>query len=279
MTRAGLALRLRRALLLATLLFAAAYILVPFLWVATAAFKRRIDLLLGKIIFTPVLSNVRELFYSRGSDYALNFGNSVLVGVASTALVLVISSMCAYSLYRLRWPRWVTPLLMVWTVFFHMIPAIVIASSWYVMFGYIGILHTYQGLILAHATQNLPMAFWLMTAFIRDVPLELEEAAQVDGAGPAQVFFRVVVPMVVPGLIATAILVFIFSWNEFAVSLILTARGTQTVPVAIAKFAQEFEIKFGEMAAGALFSTVPALLLLLIGQRYIVRGLTTGAFK
>ena len=92
-------------------------------------------------------------------------------------------------------------------------------------------------------------------------------------------FFRVVLPVVVPGLIAMGILVFIFSWNEFPVALNLTNRATQTVPVAIAKFAQEFEIKFGAMAAGAVFSLLPALVILIFGQRYIVRGLTAGALK
>jgi multiple sugar transport system permease protein len=118
-----------------------------------------------------------------------------------------------------------------------------------------------------------------MSAFVREVPPELEDAAQVDGCGPAGTFFRVVLPVVAPGLAATAILVFIFSWNEFPVALNLTNRATQTVPVAIAKFAQEYEIRFGEMAASALLSVIPALLLLLWGQRFIVRGLTAGALK
>jgi multiple sugar transport system permease protein len=262
-----------------SLVLAALLILVPFLWVASAAFKRRIDLLVGKIVFEPVLGNFEELLFSRGSDFTLNFVNSLIVGVASTVIVLLIASMTAYSMHRLRWPRWVAPALFLWVVFFHMIPGIVIVSAWFVMFQYVGLLNTYLGLILAHVTHNLPIGLFLMAAFVREVPKELEEAAQVDGCGPAGTFFRVVLPVIVPGLAATAILVFIFSWNEFPVALNLTNRATQTVPVAIAKFAQEYEIRFGEMAAGALFSVVPALLLLLAGQRFIVRGLTAGALK
>ena len=262
-----------------SLVLAALLILVPFLWVASAAFKRRIDLLVGKIVFEPVLGNFEELLFSRGSDFTLNFVNSLIVGVASTVIVLLIASMTAYSMHRLPWPRWVVPTLFLWVVFFHMIPGIVIVSAWFVMFQYVGLLNTYLGLILAHVTHNLPIGLFLMAAFVREVPKELEEAAQVDGCGPAGTFFRVVLPVIVPGLAATAILVFIFSWNEFPVALNLTNRATQTVPVAIAKFAQEYEIRFGEMAAGALFSVVPALLLLLAGQRFIVRGLTAGALK
>ena len=270
---------LERLLFNGILVLAALLVLVPFLWVASAGFKRRIDLLVGKILFTPVLSNYEELLFSRGSDFTLNFVNSLIVGVASTVVVLLIASMTAYSMLRLRWPRWVTPVLYLWVVFFHMIPGIVIVSAWFVMFQYVGLLNTYLGLILAHVTLNLPIGLFLMTAFLREVPRELEEAAQMDGCGHAGTLFRVVLPVVVPGLTATAILVFIFSWNEFPVALLLTNRATQTVPVAIAKFAQEFEILFGEMGASALLSAVPALLLLLLGQRFIVRGLTAGALK
>lgn len=266
-------------LLNGSLVLAALLILVPILWVASAAFKRRIDLLLGKIVFEPVLSNFEELLFSRGSDFTLNFINSLIVGVASTVIVLLIASMTAYSMYRLRWPGWVTPALFLWVVFFHMIPGIVIGTSWFVMFQSAGLLNTYLGLTLAHVTQNLPIGLFLMAAFVREVPRELEDAAQIDGCGPAGTFFRVVLPVVAPGLAATAILVFIFSWNEFPVALILTSRATQTVPVAIAKFAQEFEIRFGEMAAGALLSVIPALLLLVWGQRFIVRGITAGALE
>jgi multiple sugar transport system permease protein len=258
---------------------AAVFILVPFLWVASAAFKRRIDLLVGKYVFTPVLSNFDLLFFSRGSDFALNFVNSMIVGVTSTAIVLLITSMAAYTMHRFHWPRWVTPALFLWAVFFHLIPGIVIVSAWFVMVQYVGLLNTYLGLILAHVTHNLPIGLFLMSAFVREMPHELEEAAQVDGAGPAGVFFRVVIPVILPGVIATGIIVFVFSWNEFPIALNLTNRATQTVPVAIAKFAQEYEIRFGEMAAGALLSAIPALLLLIVGQRYIVRGLTAGALK
>jgi multiple sugar transport system permease protein len=152
-------------------------------------------------------------------------------------------------------------------------------GAWYVMFRGVGLYNTYPGLILAHATLNLPIGIWLMAAFIREVPPELEEAARIDGCGTPGLLWRIVVPVVMPGLAATAILVFIHSWNEFVVALNLTAKQTATVPVAIAKYAQENETKYGEMAAGALLSTLPALFFLFVAQRHIVRGLTAGAVK
>ncbi len=160
-----------------------------------------------------------------------------------------------------------------------MIPPITMVGTWYVMFRSVGLDNTYLGLVLSHIALNLPIGLWLLTIFVREVPRELEEAAFIDGASTPTVIWRVVVPLIRPGLAAAGILVFIFSWNEFAVALNLTAKQTATVPVAIAKYAQEFEIRYTEMAASAVLSIIPALILLLIGQRAIVRGLTAGALK
>ena len=118
-----------------------------------------------------------------------------------------------------------------------------------------------------------------MSVFVRDIPLELEEAARIDGCSTPQLLWRIVVPLVRAGTGGDGILAFIFSWNEFAVALNLTARQTATVPVAIAKFAQEYEIKYGVMAAGACCRSFPAVLLLLFAQRHIVKGLTAGTGK
>jgi len=114
---------------------------------------------------------------------------------------------------------------------------------------------------------------------VQKVPREIEEAAWVDGASTPIIIFRIILPLITPGLMAAAILIFIFSWNEFAVAVNLTQNETQTVPVAIAKFAQEHEVKYTAMAAGSTLSLIPALLLLLVGQRFIVRGLVAGAIK
>ena len=261
------------------LITAAILVLFPFLWIAAAAFKTQIALLSGQTFFTPTLANFEEVLFSRASDYGANFINSLIVGVASTAIVLVVSTLAAWSINRMQWPRWFVHGLLLWSVVFHMIPPITMVGAWYVMFRSIGLDSTYAGLILAHVTLNLPMALWLMSAFVREVPAELEEAARIDGCTTPRLLWTVIAPLIAPGLAATGILVFVFSWNEFAVALNLTDRRTATVPVAIAKYAQDFEILYTQMAAGALLSTVPALLLLLFGQRYIVTGLTTGSLK
>jgi multiple sugar transport system permease protein len=269
----------RAAALHVALFTAALIVLFPFVWISAAAFKTQIALMLGQVTFTPTLANFRELLFSISSDYLANFGNSLVVATGSTLLVLVASTLAAYSIERMNWPRWSVHGFLLAAAVFNAIPAITMVGAWYVMFRSVGLYNTHAGLILAHATLNLPIGIWLMANFVREVPRELEEAARIDGCGTVKLLWLVIVPVVMPGIAATAILVFIHSWNEFVVALNLSARQTATVPVAIAKYAQEHETKYGEMAAGAVLSTLPALLLLLVAQRHIVRGLTAGAVK
>jgi multiple sugar transport system permease protein len=263
----------------AGLIGAAMLVLFPFVWIALAAFKTQIALMIGAVTFTPTTANFDELLFSSTSDYLGNFGNSLIVASASTLVVLGVGTLAAYSIERLGWPRWVVHSFLLGAAVFNAVPAITLVGGWYVMFRALGLYNTYPAVVLAHATLNLPIGIWLMATFIREVPRELEEAARIDGCGTAGLLWRVVLPVVMPGLAATGILVFIHSWNEFVVALNLTARQTATVPVAIAKYAQENETKYGAMAAGAVLSTLPALLLLFVAQRQIVRGLTAGAVK
>ena len=263
----------------AGLILSALIVLFPFVWIALAALKTQISLMIGEVAFTPTLANFQEVLFSGASDYLANYRNSLIVASGSTLLVLVIATLAAYSIERLGWPRWIVHSFLLGAAIFNAIPAVTLVCAWYVMFRALGLYNTYAALILTHTTLNLPLGIWLMATFIREVPRELEEAARIDGCGTLQLLARVVVPVVMPGIAATAILVFIQSWNEFVVALNLTARQTATVPVAISKYAQENETKYAAMAAGAVLSVLPALLLLFIAQRAIVRGLTAGAVK
>lgn len=266
-------------LLHAPLLAASLVILFPVVWIIGAGFRTQISLLMGDVLFSPVLFNFEEVLFSKASDYARNFRNSLVVGALSTLLCLGVALLGAYSIHRMRWRGWWIHGLLLWALVFHMLPPIALAGAWFTMFRGIGLDNTLTALVLAHTTLNLPMALWLLGIFVREVPIELEEAARIDGAGTPEIIGRVILPLIAPGLAATAILVFIFSWNEFAVALNLTLNQTATVPVAIAKYAQDYEIKYTEMAASATLSIIPALLLLLIGQRFIIKGLTAGAVK
>jgi multiple sugar transport system permease protein len=271
--------RFRSTLVHVVLIGFALIVVVPVIWTVAAGFRTQISLLMGDLFFTPVFFNFTEVLFSKTSDFVVNYRNSLLVGITSTALCLTVATLAAWSLHRMRWPRWIPNIFLAWTLIFHMIPPVALASAWYTMARTVGLDNTFTGLILAHTTLNLPMAIWLMSVFVRDVPKELEEAALLDGASTPILLRYVVLPLVAPGLAATAVLTFVFSWNEFAVALTLTMKQTATVPVAIAKFAQDFEILYTQMAASAALSILPALVLLLIAQRYIVKGLTQGAVK
>jgi multiple sugar transport system permease protein len=261
------------------LIVTGAVVLLPVIWVFAAGFRTQISLLIGEFLFSPVLSNFQEVLFSKTSDYLLNYRNSLIVGIASTFLCLAVATLAAWSLHRMRWPFWVSGVFLAWAMVFHMIPPIVLAGAWFTMARTVGLDSTFTGLILAHTVLNLPMALFLMSVFVRDVPKELEEAALIDGASTPVLLWKIVLPIIAPGLAAAGILTFVFSWNEFAVALTLTTKQTATVPVAIAKFAQDFEIQYTQMAASAALSILPALVLLLIGQRFIVKGLTQGAIK
>lgn len=256
-----------------------AAVIGPFLWILTASFKTQIAIYSAQFPFTPTLSNFADVLFGRRSDFAANIVNSLVVASTSTLAVLVVGSLAAYSLHRFRWPRWVSAAFLGWTLVFHMVPVLTLIGPWYIAFREVGLYDTRVALVLTHVTINLPMTVWLMRAFFRDIPPEIIEAAQVDGCGPFDAFFRVVLPLALPGLIAAGILAFIFSWNEFPIALSLTSRANATVPVAIARFAQQYETQHAQMAAASVISTIPAVLLMVLGQRFIISGLTLGAVK
>jgi len=268
-----------RMLLHLLLVGAAIVVLAPFVWIAAAAFKTQISLLLGNLLFEPVLNNFREVLFGRTSTYGRNFLNSVLIASVSTLLVMIIAFFAGYSLFRMRWPRWVINVFLIWAIGFNLVPPVALAGAWYELFRGIGLTNGTLALTLSHTTLHLPMALWLLSTFFREIPRELEEAAVIDGAGFLALLRTIILPLMAPGIVSTGILVFIFSWNEFPVALALTNNQTATVPVAIAKFAQENEIKYTQMAAASVLSAIPALIALIFGQRFIVKGLTAGAVK
>lgn len=254
-------------------------ILGPFLWVTLQSFKYEIEILKGSWIFPPTLFNYNDVLWSRRSDFLLNVTNSAIVASISTALVLVVGTLAAYSLSRLKWQKWIAATFLGWTLIFNMIPPLTLVGPWYLIFREIGLSETLTAVTLTHITLNLPMTVWMMMAYFSDIPKDLEEAAMVDGCRRIDAFWKISLPLVTPGLIAAGVLAFVFSWNEFSVALNLTGRATATVPVAIARFAEEYEIQYGQMAAASVLSTIPALILMFFGQRFVVQGLTMGAVK
>lgn len=254
-------------------------ILAPMLWILSNSFKRQIDILMGTTIAPVTFSNYNSLLWSRQSDFIANLVNSSVVAVISTALVLLFATLAAFTLVRLNPPRWTLVVILGWSLIFHMLPTLTFVGAWYVMFTSVNLHGTYIALILTHTVQNMPMALFLMTGFVLNIPRDLIQAARLDGCNYGQIFRHIVLPLSFGGMAAAGALAFIHSWSDFAIALNLTDKDTMTVPVAIATFAQEHQIRYGEMAAGSVLSMIPALVFILFGQRFVVRGLLAGAVK
>jgi multiple sugar transport system permease protein len=253
--------------------------LFPFFFTFINSIKLFRDIITGAFIFQPTLVNYERLFASKQSAFLSNTINSALTATATTIVVLVIASLAAYSLERFRWPRLFTGILAGWILLFHMIPGVTMVGPFYLLIRRIGLYDTLPAVVLAHTVLNLPLAIWIIQSFLADLPVEMEEAAHIDGASNLGTFLRVVIPLIAPGLAAVAILTFVFSWNEFLFALNLTTMKAATIPVGIAKFAQGYEVRYGEMSAAAFFATLPAVIFLSLAQRQIVKGLTLGALK
>jgi multiple sugar transport system permease protein len=254
-------------------------ILGPMLWILSNSFKRQIDILMGAGLTEPVLTNYNTVLFSRQSDFLMNLWNSAVVSVTSTILVLAIATLAAFTILRLEPPKWAILLLMGWALIFHMLPTLTFVGSWYIMFTNLNLHGTFLVLILTHSVNALPQTMFLMIGFLMNIPKELIHSARIDGCSYGQVFRRIVVPLSYGGLAAAGALAFIQSWSDFAISLNLSDKDTMTAPVAIATYAQEYQILYGEMAASSVISMIPALVLILFGQRLVVRGLMAGALK
>lgn len=254
-------------------------ILGPMLWILSNSFKRQIDILMGAGLTEPVLTNYNTVLFSRQSDFLMNLWNSAVVSVTSTIIVLAIATLAAFTILRLEPPKWAILLLMGWALIFHMLPTLTFVGSWYIMFTNLNLHGTFLVLILTHSVNALPQTMFLMIGFLMNIPKELIHSARIDGCSYGQVFRRIVVPLSYGGLAAAGALAFIQSWSDFAISLNLSDKDTMTAPVAIATYAQEYQILYGEMAASSVISMIPALVLILFGQRLVVRGLMAGALK
>ncbi len=269
-----------KALLNAALLVVVFIILFPVFYIVQTSLKSTADIYSGTFFFEAKTRNYEEIFTGSRSNFAELTRNSLVVSSAVAVICGVIGSLAAYSISRLNWSRWVTGGILVWLLFINMMPPVVFVTPYYLWARGAGIYDTPLAVIMAHMVLNMPLAVIMMMNFFAEVPKELEEAAVIDGCTLWQAFRMVIIPIVRPGLAAMAVLVFVFSWKEFlfALSLTTTSAG-RTIPVGIANFVQEFNIRYGEMAAGSFVAMIPALILVLLAQRHIIKGLTVGAIK
>jgi multiple sugar transport system permease protein len=253
--------------------------LFPVFWIASLSLKDPTTVGDGRLLPSKwSLENYSGIFDQDIFTAALR--NSLGIALIATVIAVVLAAMAAYAIARLDFPG--KRLLLTAALAIAMFPPISIVGPLYELWRTVGLYDTWPGLIIPYMTFTLPLAIYTLSAFFREIPWELEQAAQVDGATPFQAFRKIIVPLAAPGVFTTAILVFIFAWNDFvfAISLTSTERA-QTVPAAISSFpgASQFSQPTGSIAAAAVVVTIPIIIMVLIFQRRIVAGLTAGAVK
>jgi multiple sugar transport system permease protein len=255
------------------------YALIPVLWIVSLSFKTADTVTDGNFIPRSwTLDNYAQIFSLDIFTSALV--NSIGIAIISTVLAVVVGTMAAYAIARLDFPG--KKLLVGVALLIAMFPQISLVSPLFDIERAVGLFDTWPGLILPYITFALPLAIYTLSAFFREIPWELEKAAKMDGATPVQAFRSVIVPLAAPGVFTTAILVFIFCWNDFLFAISLTStQRSQTATVAIANFtgASQFAEPTGSIAAAAVLLTIPIIFFVLLFQRRIVAGLTSGAVK
>lgn len=255
------------------------YALLPVLWILSLSLKPTSMVKDGRLIPSSItFANYRGIF--TGNAFSSALINSIGIGLITTVIAVVIGGMAAYAVARLDFRG--KKVLIGAALLVAMFPQISLITPLFNIERRLGLFDTWPGLILPYITFALPLAIYTLSAFFREIPWDLEKAARMDGATPAQAFRRVIVPLATPGVVTAAILVFIFAWNDLLLALSLTAtQAAITAPVAIAHFtgSSQFEEPTGSIAAGAMVITIPMILFVLIFQRRIVAGLTSGAVK
>jgi len=269
---------MKRVGLVLAVIFVAAWCLGPFLWQVVTSVKPDAELTqLPPLLPTePTLAHYHAVF--SGTPFLRIIGNSAVVATCTTILSLVIGSLAAFGLAKLR-VRF-KGLILLFVLSASMFPPIATVSPLYLIIRALGLRDTLWALIMTYTTFTLPLTVWVLTNFFREIPDEIYRASRVDGCSPFQSFVRVMLPLAAPGIVTSAILVFIFSWNEFLFALTFTAtESSRTIPVAIALFPGLHEVPWGDIAAASVIVTIPLVALVFLFQKRIVEGLTAGAVK
>jgi multiple sugar transport system permease protein len=249
-------------------------VLFPFLWMLSSSFKTQLDIIAWppKILFTPTLQNYEKVFGEQ--DFLKYFLNSTIVGTAAVGLSLVLGLPAAYSIARFTQRK-----LGMFILLARLMPGISFLMPWYIVFSRLGLMDSYTALILSHILIALPIVVWIMSSYFATIPREMEESAMVDGATRQYAFWKIILPLSGPGIITATTLSFIFSWNNFMFSQVLSMEKTKTLPIAVYNFLSYAEVDWGGVMAAAVAIMAPAIVLTMIFQKYVVKGLTMGAVK
>lgn len=246
----------------------------PVLWMVLASLKSALSIgdPTQTFAFVPTLQNYVSLIGQ--NDFLSYIVNSSVVALAATVLALVVGLPAAYAIARHSMGR--TNMLILAA---RVVPWISLLVPWYFLFAQAGLVGSYAALIIAHLFVTLPLVVWIMTGFFETLPAELEEAGQVDGLSPVGAFLRISVPLARPGIATAGLLSFVFSWNNFLFSLVLSGNDTRTLPVALFTFISYASVDWGGLMAASVVTMLPVAFIAILAQRHIVAGLTAGATK
>jgi multiple sugar transport system permease protein len=259
------------------MLVALAFLCVaPILVIFATSLRQQVDIFAAPLnfLFTPTLENYRAVLEEDKFDRYL--GNSLFVGIVSTVITLVLGCMAAYGLARFRFTGRTT--IAYTTLLLRTVPLAVLAIPVFMIWSEWQLVNSLWGLVLLYVAVNLPFTIWLLYGFVLQVPVELEEAAAIDGCGPLRVFTKVLLPLMAPGLAAASIFTFRIAWNEFILALVLTDRQTRTLPVAASLFITDIGVDWGRVMAMGSLIAIPPLIFTFVAARQIM-GLTAGAVK
>jgi multiple sugar transport system permease protein len=263
------------------------FIYLPVYWLVISSISPRVELLAVPIHWIPqnptIQSYINVLLPGENvSEVARTFKitlkNSLVIATSVTAISLLVGSLAAYALARIQFRF--RDVLLIAIIGTRMIPEVSLVIPLYIIATSIGIYNTPLVLIITYLSFSLPFAIWLLTAFFQTIPMELEDAALIDGCSRLRILFQIIMPIAAPGLVSTALFVFMLAWDEFFYALIFTSTvAAKTVPVAIAEFTGRYVVDVTGMMTGGVLAAIPPVVLALIFQRYIVSGLAAGAVK
>jgi multiple sugar transport system permease protein len=255
------------------------FALFPYIWTILSSIKPESELFTSQIHYlpqSPTFQNYISLF--KFTNFSKYLTNSIIVALFTVSVAITVSTLAAYSFARFSFPM--KNILLLIVLLTTMFPKILLIIPLFKIFAFLKMMNTYTALILAHSTFAIPFSVWMLTGYLEMIPKQLDEAAWMDGCTKTQVLFKIILPIMAPGLAATIAYIFIQSWNDYLYAVMFTSDLTvRTLPVGLKMFMGKFEINYGWLTAGGVVTSLPIVLFFFLVQKHLVKGLTAGAVK
>ena len=270
---------LERSIQIFIIVFTLGVSIFPIVWLIMTSIRPIVEITSSELMLFPqkfTLSNYETVFeYYHFSDYVLN---SIIISVSVVITNIIIGAPAGYVLARYSFTG--EGIIFIIIIFMRMVPMVAVVVPMFIIFSNLGLLDTKASLIIAHTAFKLPVTIWLLRGFFADIPRELEDSARVDGCSTIGALVRIAMPLVKPGIAASSVLAFMYTWNDFIVTLVLSnTLESEMIALGLSKFLQEFGVAWGPLTAAGTLMFIPTLLFVFVAERYLVRGLTLGAIK